>query len=79
MRGFTILTLARYFAERFIEDSKAGEQDALPIFLRMEQIGALGADRREVGNNVTAERSPNRLNAERISRSLDARSWVFKR
>ncbi len=40
VRGFTILLLARYYTERLIEDREVGEEDALSVFLRMEQIGA---------------------------------------
>lgn len=38
VRGFTTLLLGRYFGEVLIEEGAAGEQDALSIFLRMEQI-----------------------------------------
>ena len=40
VRGFTIVLLARYYTERLIDDGKIGEEDALGVFLRMEQIGA---------------------------------------
>ena len=39
-RGFTILLLGRYFAERAIEDGRIGRELALDAFLRFEQIGA---------------------------------------
>ena len=40
IRGFTVLLLGRLFAEKMIEKGAAGEQDALSIFLRTEQIGS---------------------------------------
>ena len=40
IRGFTILLLARLLTEKMIEKGIAGEQDALSIFLRTEQIGS---------------------------------------
>ena len=39
-RGFTILLLGRYLAERAIEDGRIGRELALDAFLRFEQIGA---------------------------------------
>jgi hypothetical protein len=40
IRGFTVLLLGRLFTEKMIEKGAAGEQDALSIFLRAEQIGS---------------------------------------
>ncbi|MBI5764267.1 MAG: hypothetical protein HZA51_12165 [Planctomycetes bacterium] len=40
IRGFTTLLLGRYFGHRLIEERKAGEEDALAIFLRTEQACA---------------------------------------
>ncbi len=40
VRGFTVLLLGRYFGERLISDGMAEEHDALPIFLRTEQLCA---------------------------------------
>jgi hypothetical protein len=40
IRGFTVLLLGRLLAEKMIEKGVAGEQDALSIFLRAEQIGS---------------------------------------
>ena len=40
IRGFTILLLARLLTEKMIEKGIVGEQDALSIFLRTEQIGS---------------------------------------
>ncbi len=40
IRGFTVLLLGRLLAEKMIEKGAAGEQDALSIFLRAEQIGS---------------------------------------
>ena len=39
-RGFTILLLGRYLAERASEDGRIGRELALDVFLRFEQIGA---------------------------------------
>lgn len=39
-RGFTILLLGRFLAERAIEDGRIGRELALDAFLRFEQIGA---------------------------------------
>jgi len=50
IRGFTILILGRLFTEKMIEKGAIGEQDALPIFLRNEQIGSYA---RYVGHEVT--------------------------
>lgn len=49
VRGFTILLLARYLTQRLIEGDRVGEEDALPIFLRVEQMGAYA---RYIGNDV---------------------------
>ncbi len=49
IRGFTIHILGRLFGEKLIEKGAAGEQDALSIFLRMEQAGAYA---RYVGHKV---------------------------
>ena len=40
IRGFTVLLLGRMLTEKMIEKGTAGEQDALSIFLRTEQIGS---------------------------------------
>jgi len=40
IRGFTILLLARLLTEKMIKKGIVGEQDALSIFLRTEQIGS---------------------------------------
>ncbi|RMH31086.1 MAG: hypothetical protein D6692_00825 [Planctomycetota bacterium] len=40
VRGFTVLLLGRYFGELLIGDGRAEEHDALPIFLRTEQLCA---------------------------------------
>lgn len=52
IRGFTVLILGRLFAEKMIEKGVVGEQDALPVFLRAEQIGSYA---RYVGHGVTDE------------------------
>lgn len=40
VRGFTVLLLGRYFGERLVAEGLAEEHDALPIFLRTEQLCA---------------------------------------
>ena len=40
IRGFTVLLFGRLLTEKMIEKGAAGEQDALSIFLRTEQIGS---------------------------------------
>lgn len=52
VRGFTILLLGRYYAQRLIEERRAGEKDVLSIFLRMEQLGAYA---RYVGHDVEGD------------------------
>ena len=52
VRGFTILLLGRYFAADLVDRGMAAQEDALDIFLRMEQIGAYV---RYVGHEVEGE------------------------
>ena len=52
VRGFTILLLGHYFAADLVERGMAAQEDALDIFLRMEQIGAYV---RYVGHRVEGE------------------------
>ncbi len=40
IRGFTVLLLGRYFAADLLDRGMANREDALDIFLRMEQVGA---------------------------------------
>lgn len=40
VRGFTILLLARYFAADLVDRGMATKEEALDIFLKMEQVGA---------------------------------------
>ncbi|MCY3769379.1 MAG: hypothetical protein OXG56_08465 [Gammaproteobacteria bacterium] len=51
-RGFTILLLGRYLADRAIEDGRIGRDRALDAFLRFEQIGAYV---RHVAHNVESD------------------------
>ncbi len=81
VRGFTILMLARYLAERLIEDNKAQEKDALPIFLRMEQMGAYA---RHVGHGVEGDiRGIERVkrfvedNRSRVPIQDDSSAWIL--
>ena len=52
VRGFTVLLLGRYFAADLVDRGMAAREDALDIFLRMEQIGAYV---RYVAHNVEGE------------------------
>ena len=52
VRGFTILLLGRYFVADLVDRGMAAPEDALDIFLRMEQIGAYV---RYVGHAVEGE------------------------
>ena len=40
VRGFTTLLLGRYFAAELVAEGRASREDALDVFLRMEQLGA---------------------------------------
>ena len=64
VRGFTILLLARYYTERLIKEGRAKEEDALSIFLRMEQLGAYA---RHVGHGVEGDIR----GIERVKKFLD--------
>jgi len=52
VRGFTLLLLGRYFADRLVSSGDAQTEDTLDIALRMEQIGAYA---RHVGHGVDAD------------------------
>lgn len=52
VRGFTVLLLGRYFAEKFIDENDATKDDAVNIFLRMEQLGAYV---RYIGHDVSGD------------------------
>ena len=52
VRGFTILLLGRYFAADLVDQGMAAPEDALDVFLRMEQIGGYV---RYVGHAVEGE------------------------
>ena len=52
VRGFTTLLLGRYLAQYAIEKDAAKDRDALPIFLRVEQIGAYA---RHLGHGVEGD------------------------
>ena len=47
VRGFAVVLLARYYSERLIEQGLAHEEDAAPMFLRLEQIAAYARYSRE--------------------------------
>lgn len=52
IRGYTTLLLGRYFCERLVEEGLAETEDALPIVLRCEQLGAYA---RHVGHQVEGD------------------------
>ncbi len=52
IRGFTVLLIGRLCAEKMIAKGIAGEQDALSIFLRVEQIGSYA---RHVSHGVDSD------------------------
>lgn len=81
VRGFTILLLGRYFAADLVDRGMAAPEDALDIFLRMEQIGAYV---RYVGHAVEGEiRGIERVKrfvhdqAGRVNISADRRSMIL--
>lgn len=47
VRGFAVTVLGRYLAERMVSEGRASEEDAIPIFLRFEQIAAYARYLRE--------------------------------
>ena len=52
VRGFTVVILARYLTEQLIERGQISEDDALPVFLRMEQVAAYV---RHVGHGIDSD------------------------
>jgi hypothetical protein len=52
VRGFTILLLGRYYADRLIESGAVPKEQALDVVLRMEQLGAYA---RHVGHGVDGD------------------------
>jgi len=52
IRGFTVLLIGRLCAEKMIAKGTAGEQDALSIFLRAEQIGSYA---RHIAHDVDSD------------------------
>jgi len=71
-RGFTTLMLGRYFAGRLIEDGKVPREDALDVFLRMEQIA--GYVRYAAHGSEQAIRG-----VERVKKNIDegnGRVWI---
>jgi hypothetical protein len=49
VRGFTILLFGRYFSRRLVDEGLVGSEQALDVFLRMEQLGAYA---RFIGHGV---------------------------
>lgn len=64
IRGFTILLLGRYFAADLLDRGMSTKEDALDIFLRMEQVGAYV---RHVAHGVQGEIR----GIERVQRFVD--------
>ena len=64
VRGFTTLLLGRYFAADLVDRGMANREDALDIFLRMEQICAYA---QYVGEGV----DDNICGIERVKRFVD--------
>lgn len=64
IRGFTILLLGRYFAADLLDRGMSTKEDALDIFLRMEQVGAYV---RHVAHGVKGEIR----GIERVQRFVD--------
>ena len=67
VRGFTVLLLGRYFAADLVDRGIAAREDALDIFLRMEQVGAYV---RHVAHGVEGEIR----GIERVKRFVDEQS-----
>lgn len=68
VRGFAVLLLGRYFAERLIGDGTAGEHEALPIFLRTEQLCAYARHVVNAAKDI--------LGIERVKKFLDGGGTV---
>ena len=66
IRGFTVLLLGRYFAADLLDRGMVTREDALDIFLRMEQVGAYV---RHVAHGVRGEIR----GIERVQRFVDER------
>ena len=64
VRGFTTLLLGRYFAAELVDKGMANREDALDVFLRMEQISAYV---RHVAHEVEGEIR----GIERVRRTVD--------
>ena len=64
VRGFTVLLLGRYFAADLVDRGMVTREDALDIFLRMEQVGAYV---RHVAHDVKGEIR----GIERVQRFVD--------
>src|SRR5262245_40595425 len=58
VREFSVLLLGRYFGETLLESGLAEEENAVPIFLRVEQVAAYG---RHVINGVDDVRGITRV------------------
>lgn len=63
VRNFTVLLLGRYLAQQLVESERAGEEEALDIFLRWEQVaGYVRQDAFAVGGEIRG--------IERVQRNL---------
>ena len=81
MRGFTTLLLGRYFAAELVDKGMARKEDALDVFLRMEQLSAYV---RYVAHDVEGEiRGIERVRKTvdetrgRVPIHADRRGWIL--
>jgi hypothetical protein len=81
VRGFTTLLLGRYFAAELVDKGMANREDALDVFLRMEQISAYV---RHVAHEVEGEiRGIERVRKTvdetrgRVPIHADRRGWIL--
>ena len=81
VRGFTTLLLGRYFAAELVDRGMASREDALDVFLRMEQISAFV---RHVAHGVEGEiRGIERVRKTvdetrgRVPIHADRRGWIL--
>ncbi|HKJ84595.1 MAG TPA: hypothetical protein VKA06_00895 [Spirochaetia bacterium] len=65
LRGFTLTLLGRWYGERLVREERITEADALPVFLRVEQIGAYV--------RWLAHKDGDTRGIDRVKRHVDAR------
>ena len=81
VRGFTTLLLGRYFAAELVDKGMANREDALDVFLRMEQVSAYV---RHVAHGVEGEirgiervRKTVEESRGRVPIHADRRGWIL--